>query len=657
MYNLFDMSQKKIKQHWLPKMHIKQWLNDEDELHYFSLNDVDFKFSKYSRSNKRFQYDPFIIDEMYEREGSEFNSTENKLAWIESSFKEVQDKIIKQSNNNNIKLTRRDIEILKTFIFTMKIRNKSLFERFKNLDGDYLFKLKYQDMTVEERNKILYETIDLYIDTQIKRLDEDINNPSDELKKMTRRIMADPITSIASNQNTSIKIFRSKSENFLLTDQFGSSIINPVPPGGFLIGFYPITPDICIGLLNENGIIRSCNKMESYLFGPGKDYICNYFNWNRDKFFRFDGIPSYKSDKYSFDDIFTYKNNFLSDQETAIINAYLTTQSSDIIAYKNRLELHNAFEAEKTFQIYRGEDDFRDSDDGFDFEDIYGNKPTDDALKFAAYSTIDSLINMFKWNYHDFLFQINGEATGEDLIEIITSNMHSPNYNDISQKLMKLIYTKKNLIKDQVGNYALSDKMLKDPEMSILIQTSFLWNDIFQKYARGKFLEKFKFIGSDSTEQGKLNGPDWVFEYDDGFKLGVEITSNIYPIFTGVGNTTKSDDELSRIANSIVEKNGFNLNDVMIEWRKNRLDDTKMDLFIKRRFNNDGYDIFEKMVIEKIDKSEKYQKTDKLVILFNSSSFDISDVESENDTFNNIKKKINKMLSEKYDDKISIEIL
>lgn len=641
-------------------MHIKKWLNNEDQLHYFSLKDVEFKFAKYSRNNKRFNYDPFIVNEMYERDGVEFNSTEMKLSRIESLYKEVQDKIIKQSNNNEIKLTRKDIEILKTFIFTMKIRNKSLFERFKNLDGDPLFKLKYKDMSIDERYNVLYEKIDLYIDMQMMKLDDDLNNPSEELKKLNEKLLSDPITSVACNQNTSIKIFTSKSESFLLTDQFSSGVINPIEPGGFLIGFNPIAPNICIGILNENAFVRSFDDTELDIFASGKDFVSKYFNWNRSKFFKFDGVPCYKFDGYDFRDVFTYSNNILSNNEVSVINAYLTTQSSDIIAYKNITDLENAFEAEKEFGIHRGEDDYKNINDQMEFKDIYGNEVKNEHLEYASYAIIDSLVNMLKFKYSKFLFQINESANDEDLYRLIIKNMKRPIYDLITQDLIKLIYTEKNLIFDEIGNYALSDNMLNDPEMALISNVTFLWNEVFAKYAKEKSLKDFIFIGNDSAMQGEANGPDWVFLYEDGFKLGVEITSSICPIFIDICSSFAELDDLDRIAKSVVENNKLNINNVKIEWRKNRVKENRLDLIIKRKLQNNfkvDYGIFEEIVLQKIEKSKKYYATDKLVILFQASSFDLDETEIENLFFSEIEKGLNKRFEKEYDNKVSVKIL
>ncbi len=344
-------------------MHIKEWLNSNDELEYFSLEKKEFKKIVFSRKNKKFNNDPFVIEEMYERKGVEYNKTENNLSWLENKFSLVKGQVKKQVNNGNlmIKITRRDLEIIKTFLTTMGQRNKSIFERFKNLDGDFLFKERMSNLSIDERFEILYDSIDNHIELLKEKLSQEkiTNTPNKKIEQINKKIMKNLSGFLTLSSNTSLKIMVSKNSSFIMTDQFSSGMVDPIS-SGFLLFFKPITPNICIVEIPENELHRISTKKGINPFEAGKRYISNYFNINYDKFFTFDAKQSYiKKGELNWDDKFQYKINYLSDKETSIINAYLATQASNIIAYKKRQDLHETFEAEKKWKIYRGEDDYK----------------------------------------------------------------------------------------------------------------------------------------------------------------------------------------------------------------------------------------------------------------------------------------------------------
>lgn len=649
------------KQHWIPRMHLKEWVNLNSELEYFSLKEVDFCVSKYNKNKKKFSNDKFYVEEMYEREGSLYNETENLLSWIEGEFEVIKRKIVKSSRNNRIELNRRDLEILKTYINTMGSRTKSIFERFKNLDGDLMFKNSMKNLTIEERYKILYDSIDDHILLQKKLIENGENvNKTKEILELEKKIENSPAGFMRLMRNTSIKIFSSTSSSFLLTDQFSTSIVNPIRPGGFLIGFAPITPKLCIGLLYENELIRMSRDEGLDFLEPGKRFISNYFDINYDKFFKFDAIRSYKSKySYSYDDKFKYKNNFLSNEEVSIINAYLATQASDLLIFEKRNDLHDAFESEKKYGIYRGEDMFKD-DKPEDINenihmDIYGDKFDDTSIYLAVNKIKATLLKMITKNYLQFFKKFNDNFPHDEL-EIIRTIMHIDNYYVLQNHILSMMFPIDKLEEDSYGDLCLSDEMIIDPEVMVFHNFIKIWDIIVELSLEDKELKKFKNITSGSSEQGVLNGPDFIFEYED-YSLGIEITSNIIPIFTCKGNVEMNEDELNRIARKIISSNNIDPSFLEIEWRVNRFDESKMDLLIRKRYSEmqveSVIDSFENIIKAKIDKLDKYQKTDKLVIVIQASDFSISSLDEETEIFKIVEDELNK----KYSDLLKISIL
>ncbi len=349
-----------IKQHWIPRMHIKEWVNEEDNLTYFSLEQKEFKSSKYNRNKRKFTNDPFFIEEFYEHKDYFFNEIEDNLAWIENEFSAVKSKIIKSQYNNKLTLDRKDLSILKTYINTMSLRTKSILKRYDELDGDPLFKSRFENTTKEERRTYLLNMLNNFIELQKEELTSEYSKPNKRHQEIFNTLKDDLISFSHLSQYNSVKIFRSKEPSFLLSDQFGAGIINAFPPGGFLISLYPITPNLCIGLLPENELIRMARRKGGDILHEGAKATMAKIGFNYDKFLKFDAKVTYISNgNRTWKDKFKYEINNVSYEESIIMNAFITLQSSDIIAFKKTKYLEDTFEAEKKYDMYRSESEYQ----------------------------------------------------------------------------------------------------------------------------------------------------------------------------------------------------------------------------------------------------------------------------------------------------------
>ena len=364
---------KTIKQHFIPKFKLKQWLNDEDYLiihRYKQETAKDTKVS-YDKKHKSFVPDMFYKEYFYEDDNFKFNEVEDNLAWLESKFAAILLKLKQKLGEKSLMLKRKELEIIKCFLFTSELRGNVFHKRLETLDGDSLFREINKNLTPNERNlRKLKEINNLII--MIKEAHscktwteakESIKTYNSTLNPLNNGVLGGLWSDF---YYSTIKIFKTKSE-FLLTDNSSSQIINPVLGITPLINLHPVSKEVCIGLLPSNGPMRfaeSRGAPDILKTSEGWKSISKSLSIKSGKFKNINHEAQYKytqqtpkQGKYSWEDKFKYYWSTLDYHETGVVNCYLINQSLDFVVYsKNREVMEYAFELEKKYKMYRIEE-------------------------------------------------------------------------------------------------------------------------------------------------------------------------------------------------------------------------------------------------------------------------------------------------------------
>ncbi|AKU79849.1 DUF4238 domain-containing protein [Spiroplasma turonicum] len=337
------MSNSKVNQHFLPKFYIKKWANN-NIINYYNIKNNSYENYNIKERNK----DPFLEKEFYEGTIYEFNKIENILSNMENSCSLVLSDIIEKFGKfQTIRITRKEIMLIKLFLALQWYRNKSSLIKKNNLDGDYLFNETFKNLNPEE-NKIsmlndivlLYENYYLKIirgDFEIYKLfNEDESYNSFSIRYHIKFLFKETYLNFIKLDNIN--------DNFILNDHISVHIADNITSTP-IIEFMPITPKLCITLNKTTAldcipdtciadyITRKNNPWGFYLLDT---YFPEIFSKRNHR------VNYIQKHKFNIKDLFIYDIKFFNSEQVKLINSLIYSQSILDVIFINKDDIKNA---------------------------------------------------------------------------------------------------------------------------------------------------------------------------------------------------------------------------------------------------------------------------------------------------------------------------